>query len=66
MVSPSRMETTGPVKSAMARKGLNRNRREQGHIFFPATRMEARQKDAFPMRLSRQWMDDASLHRFCG
>ena len=29
MVSPSRKETTGPEKSAMARKGLNRNRREQ-------------------------------------
>ena len=29
MVSLSRTETTGPEKSAMARKGLNRNRREQ-------------------------------------
>ena|SRR5438132_960086 len=32
----------------------------------PATRVEARPKDARPMKLSRQCTDAASLHRFCG
>jgi fructose-1,6-bisphosphatase/inositol monophosphatase family enzyme len=39
---------------------------KQGHIFFPATGVEARQSDALSMRLSRQSIDDASLHSFCG
>ena len=68
MVSPSRTEKTGPVKAATAREGLNRNRREQRtrtHI-LPGDTMETRQKDAHSMKLNRQCIDDASLHRFCG
>jgi len=41
---------------------------EQEHVFSLATRIEARQIDALlmRMRLSRQCIDDASLHSFCG
>ena len=68
MVWPSRTEATGQEKSAKALERLNRtgDSKEQGQVFFPVTRVGARESDALPMRLSRRGIDDTSLHSFCG